>query len=315
MIWRRIALRLLSGLAVLFAVSVIIFLAVNVLPGDAARIIAGRTATEASLAQIRADLGLDRPLLVQFFGWLAGFVQFDLGMSLVTRQPVAEVVGPRILNTLALLIVTGTIAIPASFVAGLIMARRPGGWLDRWSNTAMIVLAGVPEFVIGIVLVLIFATGLMQILPPTSMLPPGQGVWQQPQVLVLPVLTLVITIIPYLGRLIRATLVEALSSEYVVTARLKGVDEQTILIRHALRNSLVPIIQASALTLAFILGGTVVIEFIFQYPGLGMALQQAVSNRDVLVIQAIVLIFSGGYVLFNLAADILTILVTPRLRS
>lgn len=315
MIWRRIALRLLSGLAVLFAVAVIIFLAVNVLPGDAARLIAGRTATEESLAQVRADLGLDRPVAVQFFGWLAGFVRLDLGLSLVTRQPVAEIIGPRILNTLALLVVTGAVAIPASFLAGLAMARRPGGRLDRWSNAAMIVLAGVPEFVIGIVLVLVFATGLIQVLPPTSMLPPGQGVWQQPQVLILPVLTLAITIIPYLGRLIRASLVEALASEYVVTARLKGVDERTILIRHALRNSLVPIIQASALTLAFILGGTVVIEFIFQYPGLGMALQQAVSNRDVLVIQAIVLIFSGGYVLFNLAADILTILVTPRLRG
>lgn len=315
MIMKRIAMRLLAGIAVVLVVAVIIFAAVNILPGDAARVIAGRTATEASLAKLRAELGIDGPLLVQFWHWLTGFAQLDMGKSLVTRQPVLELIRPRIANTLALLIVTGAISIPASFFVGLLMAVRPNGWLDRWGNTVMIVAAGLPEFVIGILLVLLLSTQVFHLLPPTAMLPPGESLWQNPQVLALPALTLIIAIIPYLSRLIRASLLEALASEYVVLARLKGVDERTILMRHALRNSLVPIIQASALTLAFILGGTVVVEYLFQFPGLGSALQQAVGSRDIFVIQAIVLIFSAGYVLFNIAADILTILVTPRLRA
>ena len=162
---------------------------------------------------------------------------------------------------------------------------------------------------------MLFSTQVFQILPPTSMVPAGSSLWQNPQVLVLPVMTLVMAILPYLSRLVRSALIDAMASEYVVIARLKGVKERDVIIRHALRNSLLPAIQGTALSLGYILGGAVVVEFIFQYPGMGTALRDAVGSRDLLVIQAVVLVFATGYVLFNLAADILSIIVTPRLRD
>jgi peptide/nickel transport system permease protein len=186
---------------------------------------------------------------------------------------------------------------------------------DNMTNGFLIGTAGIPEFVIGIMLVLLLSTQLLHLLPSTALVPPGQTVSENPRVLVLPVLTLTFAVMPYLARLIRASLMDALASEYVVTAKLKGLPPRVVILRHALRNSLVPSIQASALTLAYILGGAVVVEFIFQYPGLGSALQSAVAQRDIFVIQAIVLIFAVGYIAFNMAADMLTILTTPRLRD
>jgi len=266
--WRHLLERSIYGLLTLVLISALIFVATNVLPGDAARAILGRSATPEAVAALQAQLGLDRPLVAQYAGWVADILHGNLGNSVVTKGPVWDLVGPRI-----------------------------------------------PEFVLAIVLILLLSTQVLQLLPPTAVLRPGQTVLQNPQVLVLPVMTLTLAIMPYLSRLIRASLIDALASEYVVTARLKGLPPRVILLRHALRNSLVPSIQGAALSLAYILGGAVVVEYIFQYPGLGSALQSAVSQRDLYVIQAIVLIFAFGYIVFNMIADMLTILMTPRLRS
>jgi len=315
MLWRTIGLRLLLGLVTIWAVSVLIFAATNVLPGDAARAILGRAATPEAVAKLQAEMGLDRPLLTQYLGWVSGLVHLDLGKSLVTRGPVMDLVSPRFGNSLILLCVTSVIAIPLSVLAGIAMALTNGRGFDNIANTVLIALAGIPEFIVGIILIVLFSTQVFAILPPTSMVPIGQTVLGNPRVLVLPVATLVLAILPYLARLVRSALIDALSSEYVVTARLKGIPEGQIIVRHALRNSLLPAIQATALSLGYILGGAIVVEFIFQYPGMGTALRDAVGSRDLFVIQAVVLIFACSYVLFNLAADVLSIIVTPRLRG
>lgn len=315
MLWRTIGLRLLLGLVTIWAVSVLIFAATNVLPGDAARAILGRAATPEAVAKLQAEMGLDRPLLTQYLGWVGGLVHLDLGKSLVTRGPVMDLVSPRFGNSLILLCVTSVIAIPLSVLAGIAMALTNGRGFDNIANTVLIALAGIPEFIVGIILIVLFSTQVFAILPPTSMVPIGQTVLGNPRVLVLPVATLVLAILPYLARLVRSALIDALSSEYVVTARLKGIPEGQIIVRHALRNSLLPAIQATALSLGYILGGAIVVEFIFQYPGMGTALRDAVGSRDLFVIQAVVLIFACSYVLFNLAADVLSIIVTPRLRG
>jgi peptide/nickel transport system permease protein len=306
--------RCLFGLVTLFLISVVIFVATNVLPGDAARAILGRSATPEAVAALQAELGLDRPLLAQYTGWVVNLLHMNLGNSVVTKGPVWDIVGPRLANSLLLLTCTSVVALPLSFLVGIVMAVCRDRWFDTIVNSLLIGIAGIPEFVIAIVLVLLLSTHLLHLLPPTAILRPGQTMFENMQVLVLPVMTLTLAIMPYLARLIRASLIDALASEYVVMARLKGLSPRVVLVRHALRNSLVPSIQGAALSLAYILGGAVVVEFIFQYPGLGGALQSAVSQRDLYVIQAIVLIFAFAYIVFNLLADMLTILMTPRLR-
>lgn len=315
MLWRTIGLRLLLGGATVLAVTVLIFAATNVLPGDAARAILGRAATPEAVAKLQAEMGLDRPLVVQYLSWLGGMAHLDMGRSLVTRGPVVDLIAPRFGNSLILLCLTSAIVLPLSLATGIAMALTKGRGFDNVVNTVLIALAGIPEFIVGIVLIVLLSTQVLSVLPPTSMVPSGQTVLGNPQVLVLPVMTLALAILPYLSRLVRSALIDALASEYVVTARLKGLPERQVIVRHALRNSLLPAIQASALSLGYILGGAVVVEFIFQYPGMGTALRDAVGSRDLLVIQAVVLIFACGYVLFNLAADVLSIIVTPRLRG
>jgi len=315
MILRKLGIRIIFGFFTLFLISVLVFVATNILPGDAARAILGRAATDESVAALQAKLGLDRPLFVQFYGWITGLMRGDFGQSLITNGSVWDFINTRLINTLTLLVTAGVIAIPLSFVIGILMAIKAGRAFDTFMNGFLITLAGIPEFVIGIILVLLLSTQIFHLLPPTALVPPGEMVWQNPIVLILPVLTLSCAVLPYLGRLVRAALIDALVAEYVVMARLKGLAPRVVLLRHAMRNSLIASIQASGLTLAYILGGAVIVEFIFQYPGLGSALQSAVASRDIYVIQAIVLIFSTGYIIFNMAADILTILLTPRLRG
>lgn len=315
MLIRLLLKRSAMGLVTLFMISILIFAATNVLPGDAARAILGQSVTEEAVAALRAQLGLDRPLPQQYLAWIGGLLRGDWGTSLMSKGPVAAIVLPHLKNTLVLLVAAASVAIPLSILTGAFMAMMRGRAADGFLNTVLIVIAGVPEFVTAILLVLLLSTRVFQLLPPTALVPTGASILDVPSVLVLPVMTLTLAVIPYLGRLVRASLLDAMASEYVVMARLKGLSPRTVLFRHALRNSLVPTIQASALTLAYILGGSVVVEYMFQYPGLGTALQTAVATRDILTIQAIVLIFASGYIAFNILADTLTILMTPRLRT
>jgi peptide/nickel transport system permease protein len=319
--WRRygrhswILRRIGLGVVVLFAVSVIVFAATQALPGDAARSILGKEATPAALAQVREQLGLNRSLVSQYTDWLSGMLTLDLGESLAGGRPVSSTMGPRLVNSLVLLGVVAVIAIPMSILVGAITAIRRDRLLDRGMLLGSLAVTAMPDFVNGLLLIVLLATTVFHVLPAVASFPPGDLPLMHPKEIALPVATLVLAIGPYLYRLMRATMIDVLESEYIDMARLKGVPERTVMLRHAMPNALIPVIQGSALMLAWLLGGIVVIEFLFAYPGLGSLLADAVANRDVPIIQAVVLVLATGVVLFNLLADTLTIVATPKLRT
>lgn len=307
--------RLLLGIIVLVLVSVVVFAATQALPGDPARAILGRQATPASLAALRLKLHLDRPVLEQYLTWLWGLLHGNLGTSLAAQEPVTKLLGPRLVNSAVLVAVSAIVSIPLSIAIGSWAALRREKAFDTVSSNLLLALAALPEFVTGLVLVILLATTVAHALPAVSTIPPGSGPWNTPSVLVLPVLTLVIAVAPYVGRIMRASMVEVLESDYVEMARLKGLPERTVLIRHALPNALGPVFQVIALNLAYLAGGIVVVEYVFNYTGIGSALQDAVVNHDLPVVQALAMLIALVYVVLNLLADVATIMVTPRLRT
>jgi peptide/nickel transport system permease protein len=311
---RWIARRLALGVLILLAVSILVFVATEALPSDPARAILGRQATPQSIAALNRELGLNKPLINQYTHWLWGVVRGNFGTSLAQRGPVSSVISDRIVNSLTLVFLVAIIAIPLSFLLGTVTAVRRGA-VDGVFLMGAVVLSALPDFVIGITLVILFATTVFQLFPAVALVTPGTSPLSQPSTLVLPVATLVIIMVPYLYRLVRASMIDVLGSEYVAMARLKGMPQRIVIVRHALRNALLPAIQGSGLVLGWLLGSVVVAETVFQYPGLGSALTDAVHNRDLPVIQAIVMIFATGIVVFNLIADLLTILLTPKLRT
>jgi peptide/nickel transport system permease protein len=308
---RRIGL----GILTLWLVSLVVFAAVIALPGDAATAILGKTATPARVAALREQLHLNESVVTQYLQWLKGILTFDFGNSAATQQPVTQILSDRVANSAFLVFVASIIAIPLSIVLGVWMAMKRDRAVDSVTSTVTLVLAALPEFVIGICLVLIFATGLFHIFPAVSLLAPGEKAWQDPQVVVLPAATLILAVVPYISRIMRGSTIEVLESEYVTMARLKGLPERQVIWRHAVPNAIVPAIQVTALQLAWMAGGVVVVESVFQYPGIGAALVDAVGNRDIVVVQTVTMLAAGIYVALNLAADLATIVVTPRLRT
>jgi peptide/nickel transport system permease protein len=307
--------RILIGLLTLLVASILIFAATQALPSDPARAILGRDATPQTLVALRQQLGLDKPLVEQYTSWLGGAVHGDFGESLAARRPVSGLIGDRVVNSLVLLALVALIALPLALALGIAMAVRRDRGADRIVLLGSLGLTALPEFVIGMGLIILLATTVFQVFPAVSLLAPGESPLADPSKLILPVLTLVLAVVPYLYRLVRASTIEALESEYVVMARLKGMPEHSVVLRHVLPNALVPVIQASALVLTYLLGSAVVVESLFQFPGLGSDLTGAISHRDLPVMQAYVLVLAAAVVLFNLMADVLTVLVTPRLRT
>jgi peptide/nickel transport system permease protein len=313
--WKFLLRRTGLAFASLLAVSLIIFWATQVLPGDAAQAVLGRTATPQRLQALREQMGLDAPVWMQYFHWLSGFLKGNLGHSLVNTQSVGAIVGPRILNSLTLVLLTSIIAIPLAFICGAIAADRRDTAFDNVLSSFSLALAAVPEFVVAIAVVVVFATVVFHWFPPVSMIPPGSSVLGRPAILVLPTFSLVLVVFPYMFRMVRASVIEALASEYVEMARLKGMDRRKILYRHALLNALSPGIQAAALTLGYLAGGVVLVEVVFAFPGMGDGLFNAISTRDIPVVQVMVLFLAAFYIVVNLIADILAILATPKLRT
>jgi peptide/nickel transport system permease protein len=307
--------RLLLGVVTLLVVSVVVFLVTRVLPGDPARAILGNFAEPEQLAAVREQTGLDKPLVSQYLSWLDGVLHGSLGTSFATQTSVGALVGERLANSLTLLFTVAIVAVPLSVVVGVAAARRRDRLFDHAVVGGSIALAGLPEFVIGILLVALFATSVLHVLPAVDLVPPGENPIASPRGMVLPVATLILAVVPYLARLFRAAMIEALDTSYVEMARLKGVPERTVFFRHALRNALVPGIQGTGLALIYLLGNVVVVEYLFNYPGLGSGLASAVSVRDLPVIQASALVFGAMFVLFNILADLLTVYATPRLRT
>jgi peptide/nickel transport system permease protein len=307
--------RAFLGLVTLFLVSVIIFAATQALPGDTARSVLGRTATPESLQTLREQLHLNKSVFEQYGDWLGGVLTGDPGKSLAAREPVTNLIGKSLENSAFLVMIAALISVPLSIFLGAVTARRRDGPFDHTMSLIMLALAALPEFVVAIGLVVLFGTTVWTILPAVSLIPPEDGPWVHSLELVLPVVTLVVAVTPYIARIMRASMIEVLEGDYIEMARLKGMPERKVVWRHALPNALAPAIQVIALNLAYLAGGIVIVEYIFGYPGIGTLLVDAVTNRDIPVVQALALLIAGVYVVLNLLADVATILVSPRLRT
>jgi peptide/nickel transport system permease protein len=313
---RRLILRRIGlGILTLWLVSLVVFAAVIALPGDASTAILGKDATPARVAALREQLHLNESVVSQYLHWLGDLLTGDLGTSAATQEAVSKLLSDRVANSAFLVLVASLVAIPLSIVLGVWMAMRRDKPVDHIGSTTTLVLAALPEFVIGMLLILLFATGVFHLFPAVSLLPPGTKAWEDPKVVVLPAATLVLAVTPYISRIMRGSMVEVLESEYVTMARLKGLSERHVIWRHAVPNAIVPAIQVAALQLAWMAGGIVVVEYVFSYPGIGAALVDAVANRDMPVVQTVTMLAAAIYVGLNLLADLATIMVTPKLRT
>jgi peptide/nickel transport system permease protein len=312
---RLVARRLVLGVLTLFLISLVVFAAVLALPGDAATAILGKDATPERIAALRDQLNLNDSVLSQYLSWIGGVLTGSFGDSAATQEPVSELLSDRVANTAFLVFVAAIVAVPLSIAIGVWTAMRRDRPVDHAISNGSLVLAALPEFVIGIGLILLFATSVFHWFPAVSLLAPDEKAWSDPSVVVLPAATLVLAVTPYISRIMRGSMIEVLESEYVTMARLKGLRERTVIWRHAVPNAIVPAIQVTALQLAWMAGGVVVVEFVFSYPGIGSAFIDAVDNRDMPVVQTITMLAAAIYVVLNLLADLATIAVTPRLRT
>ena len=318
MLWRAIVGRVGISLVTLWVVSVLIFIGTNLLPGDVAQIILGQTATPESTAALRAKLGLDKHPVEQYWVWLQNVMMGDLGISKAglgagLGTPIVEMLGPRVHNTARLTLLVSAVAIPISLFLGLIAAMHPGTRLDRSITFATLNLISLPDFLVATSLVLVFAVGLGW-LPSIVYLRGDETGWVLIKTLAMPMLTLVILVSSQIIRMTRATVLNVLNSPYIEMAILKGVPRRRIILRHALFNAVGPIVNVIALNLAWLVGGVVVIEQIFSYPGLAKLMIEAVQMRDMPLVQACAMIFCATYIVLIFIADISSILSNPRLR-
>jgi peptide/nickel transport system permease protein len=306
--------RTLTGLLGLFAVSVIVFAATQVLPGNAAVQILGRDATPQAVAQLSSQLGLDRSALAQYTSWLTGLLHGNLGRSLAAQEPVSQFIGDRVRNTLVLAGVAVALMIPLGLGLGIIAGVRRDRPADHAVTGFTLGAIALPEFVTGALLALLFGVWL-KVLPPVSLVTPGSDPLAHPAVLVLPVITLLLSGTAYIARMMRAGVIEAMGSDYVEAAVLNGIGRRRIIWKHALRNALAPTVQVLALTVQWLVGGVVVTETIFSYPGLGQGLVQAVQLRDLPVVQAVTMLLAAVYIAINIIADLIVVLLIPKLRT
>ncbi|MBB3666171.1 peptide/nickel transport system permease protein [Prauserella sediminis] len=313
--FRLILRRLAISVAVLWLVTLLVFVATLLLPGDPARAILGQQATPERIAALNDQLGLDAPVWQRYLDWLGGVVTGDLGTSAASQGPVTELLGGRIGASLVLLVGAAVISTVLGLALGTWSALRRGRAVDHTVSGLSLVVAALPEFVIGVALIVVLSTTVLPVLPSVTLAPPGEPVWSQPSQLVLPILALTLVVTPYITRMMRATMSEVLDSGYVEMARLKGLPERVVITRHAVPHAIGPVAQVIAIQLAWLAGGVVVVEFLFRYPGIGQALIDAVNNRDVEVVQAITLLIAAVYIVVNLIADIVGIMTNPKLRA
>lgn len=306
---QRVALAVLT----VFGVSVLIFVGTEVLPGDIAAALLGHDADPEAMAAIRMHLHLDDPAIVRYWRWLSGILLGDLGRSLVNNRPVVDVVSFRLANSLFLASVVASIAVPLSVGLGTLAAIKRNGLIDRSINAIALIALSLPEFFIGYMLMLIFAVDLGW-LPSLSSVSSDMALSARLYAVALPVMTLTLVIIAHMMRMTRAAIIGILGQPFVEMAILKGIPPWRIVVQHALPNAVAPIVNVVAFNLAYLVVGIVVVETVFVYPGLGQLMVDAVSKRDVPVVQACGLVFGVAYVVLNLLADIAVILSNPRLR-
>ncbi len=305
--------RLVLGLLLLLAVSVVIFLGVEMLPGDTAQAILGQSATPVALANLRAQMGLDQPPWVRYFTWLAHALQGDLGKALTNNKDIAHAIGQRLGNTLFLAVCAAVIAVPLAIGLGLIAARHHGRWPDKLISGVTLAMISLPEFVAAY-FVIFLLTQVVHVFQPVSMVFPGMGFFAQLKAVALPMIVLVMVVLAHMMRMTRAAILNVMQSAYIETAELKGLSPMQVIWRHALPNAIAPIISVVVINLAYLVVGVVVVEVVFSYNALGQYLVDHVAKRDLPVVQAVGIIFAAVYIGLNILADLIGIIANPRLR-
>ena len=301
------------GFSTLAIVSAIVFFAVYLLPGDLAEEILGQARTPEAVANIRAELGLERPPIARYVDWISGVLRGDFGRSLANGRPIAELAGARLLNTLFLAGFAAIVSIPMSLILGVVAALYRERLIDRAINVAALMAISLPEFFIAYLLIFLL-TVEAGLLPSLATVGPDTPLGERVLRTTLPVVTLTLAVAAHVIRLTRAAIVNLLASSYIEMARLKGLTPWRVILRHALPNALAPIVNVVVLNLAYLIVGVVVVEVVFAYPGLGQLMVDSVSKRDVPVVQATCLIFASTYITLNLIADVLTMTFDPRLQ-
>lgn len=311
---QMVAGRLGVAVITLLIVSLVVFGATQLLPGDIAQILLGQDATPEAVAGLRTAMNLDEPALLRFFSWLIGLARGDFGLSYANHLPVADLIGGRLLNTLKLAAVTASLAVPVALTLGILTAMLQGSLFDRAVNTVVVAVISVPEFMVATLAVLVFAVWLRW-LPALSLASEVASLGDILRTYIMPVITLSFVISAQMIRMTRAAVIDALAMPYVEMALLKGASRPRIVLRHALPNSIGPIANAVALSLSYLLGGVIIVETIFNYPGIAKLMVDAVATRDLPLIQSCAMIFCLGYLTLITLADVIAILSNPRLRQ
>ncbi len=314
---RTVLQRLGLGLLTLFVVSVIIFSSLQFLPGDFATSVLGQAATPETVAAFRRELGLNEPAITRYFQWIGGVLQGDFGSSFSGRsqgreREVMELIGPRLWNTLFLAGMTAIIAVPLALALGITAALYRNSFYDRAVNATTLTTISFPEFFVAYILILVLAT-LWKVFPSLANVRESTELADRIYMTALPALTLTMVIVAHMMRMTRAAIINLLASPYIEMARLKGVSKSNVITKHALPNAWAPIVNVIAFNLAYLVVGVVVVEVVFVYPGVGQLMVDAVTTRDIPVVQACALIFAATYILLNLFADIVSIVTNPRL--
>jgi len=313
-LFRRLSFLLLT----VVLTSLMIFLVTQWLPGDVCRVVLGREVGEAALQSCRNELGLDQPLPIQYTAWLMDFLRGDWGTAFSTRLPIFPMIFERLRNSMLLTALTLAISIPAAVGLGVAAGLNANKPIDGAISVASLAVVGLPEFVTGLVLIQFFSFGLRELglpgLPASSSIPSGAPFFQILPMLVLPAMTASLVLLAYIARLTRAGVVEELKQPYVRTAELKGLPRRTVVVKHVLRNAMLPTITVIAISFGWLISGLVVIENVFNYPGLGRLMLFAIDRRDLPLLQAVSMVTVLGYALANLAADLLYAALNPRVR-
>lgn len=311
-LFRLFVQRLALGLLTLFAVSLVIFLSIELLPGDVAQQVLGQSATPENLAAFRRELGLDQPAYTRYLSWLGGFLQGDLGHSLISGLPIKELIAERMYNTFFLAGFAALIAVPLAVVLGVVAALYRDTTLDKTINVVALTAISVPEFFVGYILVWLFAVEL-GLFPSIANLSEDASLGDRIYRTFLPAMTLTLIVTAHMMRMTRASLINLLALPYLEMARLKGASQRRLIVIHALPNAIAPIVTVIAINLAYLIVGVVIVEVVFVYPGMGQLLVDSVAKRDFTVVQTACLLFAATYILFNLASDLISIASNPRL--
>jgi peptide/nickel transport system permease protein len=310
---KLVSQRLALGILLLFGASALIFGLTEALPGDAAQAVLGQSATPEALANLREEMGLDRPALTRYFEWLGGIVQGDLGQSLTNKLDIAESIGKRLGNTLFLACVAAIVSVPLAIFLGLLAVRFRNRWPDKLISAVTLTTVSIPEFLIGYVVIYYISVKLGWF-SSLAMINDSMSFWQKLNAIALPAFVLTLVVLAQMMRMTRAAILNLMQSAYIETAELKGLSTFQVIARHAFPNAISPIVNVVMLNLAYLVVGVVVVEVVFVYPGMGQYLVDAVTKRDVPVVLACGVVFAAVYIGLNMVADIVSILANPRLR-